>query len=301
MMSRRFRVASCQYPIEAVGSFAALARKLRHWLGQARDGGAQLVVLPEYAALELLSVVPQAVNLTQQIAGAQGLFLAYAELCGRLAQQFGIHLLAGSLPLQEGSLLFNRATLHTPDGVAASAEKVQMTPFEREWGISPGRSVALFDTALGVLGVLICYDSEFPGLSRALVAAGAEVLLVPSCTDTLAGYHRVRIACQARALENQCYVVQSVTVGDAPWTLVLDTNRGAAGIYCPPDNGLPADGVVEVGTLDQPAWVFADLDLDQLAEVRRSGQVRTFDDWSLPAHISPHVTRSTLGTLVNKF
>jgi predicted amidohydrolase len=300
-MSGRFRVASCQYPIEAVGSFAALERKLRHWLGQARDGGAQLVVLPEYAALELLSVVPHTVNLTQQIAGAQGMFVAYAELCGRLAQQFGIHLLAGSLPLQEGSLLFNRARLHTPDGVAATAEKVQMTPFEREWGISPGSGVALFDTALGVLGVLICYDSEFPLLSRALVAAGAEVLLVPSCTDTLAGYHRVRIACQARALENQCYVVQSVTVGDAPWTLALDTNRGAAGVYCPPDNGLPADGVVACGTLDQPAWVFADLDLDQMAEVRRSGQVRTFADWSLPGHILPHVNRSVLGTFENCF
>jgi predicted amidohydrolase len=189
--------------------------------------------------------------------------------------------------------------LHTPDGATAVAEKVQMTPFEREWGISPGCRVSLFDTALGAMGVLICYDSEFPGLSRALVAAGAEVLLVPSCTDTLAGYHRVRIACQARALENQCYVVQSVTVGDAPWTLALDANRGAAGVYCPPDNGLPENGVVALGALDQAAWVFADLDLDQTAEVRRSGQVRTFADWSTPGHASARVTRSVLGTFVN--
>ena len=64
---------------------------------------------------------------------------------------------------------------------------------------------------------------------------GARVIAVPSCTDTAAGHARVRIACQARALESQCYVVQAPTVGDAPWSPAVDRNYGAGGIYVPPD------------------------------------------------------------------
>jgi predicted amidohydrolase len=294
MTERRLRVAACQYPIEAVGSVSELRRKLALWLGEARDGGAQLAVLPEYAALELLSVLPSGETLRQQLDLVQPLLIEYAEIVRGLAQQLDLHVLAGSLPVKRGSAFFNRAALYTPKGLEGWAEKVQMTPFEHDWGVSPGGQVTLFDTDLGVLGVVICYDSEFPALSRCLAETGAEVILVPSCTDTVAGYHRVRIACQARALENQCFVVQAVTVGEAPWSAALDVNRGAAGVYCPPDNGLPEDGVVACGSLDQPAWVFADLDLEQLARVRQHGQVRTFTDWSRPAHLSPRATRITL-------
>src|SRR5262249_60659384 len=98
----------------------------------------------------------------------------------------------------------NRARLHTPERASGVIEKLQMTRFENEdWGIHAGRSQAVFETALGVLGIAICYDSEFPVLVHRQVALGAELILVPSCTDTLAGYHRVAVSCRARALENQ--------------------------------------------------------------------------------------------------
>jgi predicted amidohydrolase len=125
---------------------------------------------------------------------------------------------------------------------------------------------------------------------RRLVDAGAEIIAVPSCTDSDAGYHRVRVACQARALESQCFVVQVPTVGDAPWSLTVDVNRGAAGVYAPPDRGLPDDGVVAIGTANQPGWLVADLDLDALAEVRRDGNVFNHRDWSLPGHLTGAVT-----------
>ena len=116
-----------------------------------------------------------------------------------------------------------------------------MTRFEREeWGISAGQHVKVFETLLGRLAVLICYDAEFPLLARSGVEAGAQVILAPSCTDSLQGYWRVRIGAQARALEGQCYVVQSPTVGEAAWSPAVDVNYGAAGIYGPPDLGYAA-------------------------------------------------------------
>jgi predicted amidohydrolase len=111
------------------------------------------------------------------------------------------------------------------------------------------------------------------------VEAGAALILVPSCTDTLAGYCRVRVGCQARALENQCYVVQAPTVGEASWSEAVDVNVGAAGVFAPPDRGMPDDGVLARGELNQPGWVYADLDLAAIKQVRSHGQVLNYRDW----------------------
>jgi predicted amidohydrolase len=172
-----------------------------------------------------------------------------------------------------------------------------MTRFEsEEWGIAPGESGAhVIDSALGTLGVAICYDSEFPLLVRRQVEAGADLVLVPSCTETLAGYHRVAIGSRARALENQCYVVQAPTVGQAPWSHAIDDNHGAAGIYGPVDSSLKSDGVLAQGEIDAPGWVVAELDFDALARVRADGQVRNYSDWSMPAHVAGRVERLALG------
>ncbi|HEX4423489.1 MAG TPA: hypothetical protein VH165_36520 [Kofleriaceae bacterium] len=117
---------------------------------------------------------------------------------------------------------------------------------------------------------------------------------MPSCTDTAAGYHRVRVACQARALENQCYVVQAPTVGVAPWSIAVDDNVGAAGVFAPPDRGLPDDGVVAIGAYSEPGWVVAELELDALARVRADGQVLGHRDWDRPAHLAADVRVVTL-------
>jgi len=120
---------------------------------------------------------------------------------------------------------------------------------------------------------------------RRQVALGAQMILVPSCTDTLAGYYRVALSCRARALENQCYAVHACTVNAAAWSLALDQNRGAAAVYGPVDHGFASDGVVSQGSLDQPGWVYADLDLQALSRVRALGQVTNHADWDLPGHL----------------
>ena len=170
-------------------------------------------------------------------------------------------------------------TLSCPDGASVDLETGECQ-FTCGDGIVGGDEICVFDTALGRIGVCICYDSEFPLIARAMVEAGAQILLVPSCTDTLHGYHRVRIGAQARALEGQCYTVQSPTVGTAAWSPAVDVNRGVAAIYGPPDRGFPASGVVAEGVLDQPGWVFGEADLAAIAAVRKDGGVLNLAHWA---------------------
>jgi predicted amidohydrolase len=123
-------------------------------------------------------------------------------------------------------------------------------------------------------------------LARKQVEMGVNLILVPSCTDTLAGFHRVKIGCQARALENQCYVVQSCLVGNAPWSEAVDVNVGAAGIYTPVDRGFPDNGILAAGNLNAVQWVFAEVSLASCAVVREQGQVFNFRDWPLQYNVS---------------
>ena len=155
-----------------------------------------------------------------------------------------------------------------------------MTRFENEqWLISRGLEIKTFDTAFGKVAINICYDSEFPHYARKQVELGAKLILVPSCTDTLAGYNRVRIGSQARALENQCYVVQASLVGNADWSEAVDINCGAAAIYTPVDRGFPDNGILAIGNLNQTQWVYAELDFSTIDQVRQVGQVFNYKDW----------------------
>jgi predicted amidohydrolase len=166
-------------------------------------------------------------------------------------------------------------------------EKLTMTPFERDWGISGGTPLRVFETALGRIGVAICYDAEFPLIVRAQCEAGAEIVLVPSCTEFVSGYHRVRTAAAARALENACVAVLSPTVGDAPWSPAIDRNAGAAGVFVPADHGFSETGVLAEGTLNRPQWVHARADLERLRKVKASGEMRNTADWPAQPGAAP--------------
>ncbi len=264
--SGRFCVAAAAYPLKRFTCLEDYRAKLEQWVRKAADEGAKLLVFPEYAGLE-----------AEAAAGVDELVALHAEL----ARAVDVHILAGSLPaaLDDGRTV-NRTWLVAPSGVVGFQDKRMITPWEREeGGIGSGSSLEVFETPFARIGVLVCYDAEFPLLARSLVEKGTDILLVPACTDTLAGYWRVRIACLARALEGQCYVVHATTVGEAPWSEFVDVNVGAAGIYAPADRGFPDDGVLAVGELNKPGWIYADLDVVKLDQVRRAGDVRGLKDW----------------------
>ena len=283
------RVGACAYPIERLDAFSTFATKQAALVQTAVQVGARLLVFPEYASMELTSVLPEHEQgeLARELQSMQRLLPDFIGIYTELARTHGVYILGPSFPERCADGAFrNRIRLHGPSGNLGVTEKLQMTRFEREeWGIQPGTQQRVFDTELGVLGVAICYDAEFPLLVRRQVEAGAEIILVPSCTDTLAGYHRVALSCRARALENQCFVVQAPTVGGAAWSIAVDQNWGAAALYGPVDRGFASDGVVAQGALDTPGWVVGELNLAALARVRADGQVTNHRDWSLPGHL----------------
>lgn len=276
------RIASAQWPVGEPAHFDVFAQRLQDELSAAAQSGAVLAVLPEYLSLELAAVFDAEVrgDFVRSLAALQAFFPAWNALFGAMARECGLHVLAGSFLLRQPNGRYrNRSILYAPDGRQWFQDKLLLTGFERASGVIEGGDVLqVFDTTLGRIGVNICYDAEFPLFARRQYEAGARLLLVPSCTDTAAGATRVRVGCQARALENQVHVVQAVTAGEAAWSPALDTNTGSAAIYAPSDRGLPDDGVVARASPGD-AWLVADIAADALDEVRRDGQVANAVDW----------------------
>ncbi len=279
----RFTIAAAQYPIEQLADWNSYVAKLTLWVETAVAGGAALAVFPEYGAMELASLDPATMgDLAGSLTSVSALLPQVDALHADLARRHGLHILAASAPCAvDGGSYVNRARLFTPGGKVGVQDKLVMTRFEREeWHVSSSAPLRLFQTKLGKIGINICYDSEFPLLARAQVEAGMELLLVPSCTDSEHGYWRVRLGAQARALEGQCYAVQSPTVGTADWSPAVDINRGAAALYGPPDRGMPANGVLAIGEMDAAQWVFAEVDLGKVTELRADGGVLNARHWA---------------------
>lgn len=279
------RVAAAQYPVGRPSSLDAWAAAIETWVTDAAGAGAELLVFPEYGALELASTFgpEMEADLPGQIRAVGSLIDQVDTLHVDLARRFGVHILAASLPVHAADLggqAVNRARLIGPGGGIGIQDKRIMTPWEREiWGITGNSAARVFDTEIGRIGVAVCYDGEFPLIVRAMVAAGADLILIPSATETVAGASRVRTAGLARALENQIAVVTSPTVGAAPWSPALDDNHGSAGVFVPADTGLPPDGVVAEGSFDAPGWVHATIDFTAVAAARSAGGVRGRRDW----------------------
>ena len=294
------KIATAAYPLDVLPDWAAYEDKLSGWVDEATSHGADLLVFPEYAAMELATLAGP------DIAGdLEGSLHAVADRLdeadafhAELARQFQVHILAGSGPATTGlpdgvTRPVNRARLFAPSGAVGVQDKQVMTRFEAEiWDVVPGGPLHLFDTALGRIGILICYDAEFPLLGRAL--AEADLILVPSVTEALSGYTRVRIGARARALENQCVTVMASLVGTASWSEAVDVSVGAGGIFGPPDTGFPDDGVLAAGTLDTPGWTYAQIDRATIDTVRRHGTVLGRRDWQASAGRINNVTVTSL-------
>jgi predicted amidohydrolase len=273
-----------QYQVTAIASIEDYAAKLDRLVAEGARG-AELLVLPEYACMELAAAFTGGdASAHRELVAVCGQSRRLLEAMRAAAIQHRVWLLPGSLPWHDDGGVRNRAPLIAPNGTVRFQDKRVMTRFETEqWGVRPGGLPSVFETPWGLVGIAICYDVEFPALVRAQVAAGAWLILVPTCTDTIHGFNRVRISAQARALENQVFVAVAPTVGEAPWLATLDRNHGLAAVFGPVDRGFPPDGVLAQGAMDMPQWVFATLDPARLDAVRADGAVRNHRDW--PAEV----------------
>ncbi len=289
------KIAVAKYPVHAPASFADFARRITTVLGQARQQGARIAVLPEYLSLELAASLgePVAADLKASLAGIQAFRQAWMALFSGLAQQLGMDIVAGSFLLEHHPGRYrNRCDWFCADGRQLWQDKLQLTGFEKATGvIDPGDALKVFVVDGVRVAVAVCYDSEFPLPVRAQAEAGAQLLVVPSCTDTPAGAMRVRVGCLARALENRLFVAQAVTAGLAPWSPALDVNTGEAAVFAPMDVGFPADGVL-AQTAGEQLWAIAGLDFAAFAASRSQAQVANDRDW--PGQLAPPLRQARL-------
>ena len=286
---RTVQVAAAQYPLDQVESLEAWTAKAERWVRDGATAGTNVLVFPEYGSIEIAAASGREATRDLQAtvaAVADGQAFA-SRIWAMLADRYGVHILAPSGPERRGDRYVNAARLFAPGGSCGVQDKLILTPFERDWGLSAGSGQCVFETAVARIGIAICYDSEFPLLVRALAEAGAEIVLVPSCTEHVSGYHRVRNAAMARALESQIATVMSPTVSTSEWSAAVDHNTGAAGIFVPPDVALSMTGVLGEGVIDAVQWVRAEIDLTRLAALRSSGEMRNWADWSLQRGAAP--------------
>ena len=276
---RPLRLAVSAWDVGRVDGVAGFARRLDAAVAEARADGAEMLVLPEYAAME--AARQPSPDIVAELSTACDQADALLDAMRGCAVRHGAWLAPGSLPMRrDGGEIHNRAPLISPDGRIAFQGKRLMTRFEAEqWGVVGGDAPGVFETPWGRIGLAICFDAEFPTLVRAQVEAGAWLILVPACTDTAHGAERVRLSARARAMENQCFTAIAPTVGEASWLGTLDVNTGRAGIYGPVDRGFAEDGVIAEAKYGAPGWLYADLDLARLARVREDGAVRNERSW----------------------
>jgi predicted amidohydrolase len=276
------KVAVAKYPLDPLPHFDDFAGKQSRWLHEAASAGASIAVLPEYLSLELGAIFSTGVrdDLHASLAAIQTYRAAWLDLYAGLSRETGMRIVAGTFLLETGHGRYrNRADLFSCDGGHVWQDKLQLTGFEKKTGvIEGGDALKVFDFGGVRAAIAICYDIEFPLPVRAQCEAGAQLLLVPSCTDTAAGASRVRVGCLARALENRCFVAKAVTAGEAAWSPVLDINTGEATLYAPMDVGLPADGILAASGAES-GWSYADIDVVQLNESRAHAQVANDGDW----------------------
>ncbi len=196
-----------------------------------------------------------------------------------LAISYNINIISGSLPEIRDDKLYNVGHLCRRDGTVESYEKLHITPDEAKvWGMVGGNQLKTFDTDCGKIGILICYDVEFPELSRLLADEGMDILFVPFLTDTQNGYSRVRNCAQARAIENECYVAIAGSVGNLPKVHNMDIQFAQSMVFTPCDFAFPTNGIKAEATQNSEMILIADVDIDLLRELHQFGSVKNLKD-----------------------
>ena len=197
----------------------------------------------------------------------------------KLAISYNINIITGSMPVIKDDRLYNEGYLCKRDGSLESYVKLHVTPDEAKvWGMAGGTKLQTFDTDCGKIGILICYDVEFPELSRLLADEGMDILFVPFLTDTQNGYSRVRNCAMARAIENECYVAIAGSVGNLPKVHNMDIQFAQSMVFTPCDFSFPANGIKAEATTNTEMILIADVDIDLLRQLNQFGSVRNLKD-----------------------
>lgn len=274
------RVATVQFQVRKVESEDQFEQQMEYFVDVASDYRADFVCFPEMVTLALLSMEKQKLTPEQSVARITEYTSRYVEFMQNLAISYNINIIGGSHPTrQDDGDIYNVCYVFLRDGSVHTQAKLHPTPNERYWwNIKGGKKLDAIETDCGPIGVQICYDSEFPEPTRYLADQGAMLLFVPFCTDERQGYLRVRYCCQARAIENQMYVVTAGVVGNLPDVENMDIHYAESGIFTPCDFPFARDGVAAECAANTEMIAFADLRLETLIMSRNTGTVQNLKD-----------------------
>lgn len=274
------RIAVVQYQQRKIRSFDDFAQICQYFVDAVADNKSDFVVFPEYFAAQLLSIENEALSPAESMQRLAEYNDQLEDMFQQLAIRYNVNIIGGSHPVKspDGRLL-NVAHVFLRDGAVYEQPKLHPTPGERYWWhIEGGDYLRAIETDSGTIGVLICYDSEFPELARHLVDQGADIIFVPYSTEERQGHLRVRYSCHARAIENQIYVATAGNVGNLPRVQNMDIHYAQSAILTPCDFPFARDGIAAQCTENSEMLAFADLSLEALRSARRYGTVQNLKD-----------------------
>lgn len=274
------RVATVQFQMRRISDQAEFAKQVEYFVDVAADYRSDFVTFPELFTLQLLSLEEKPLPPGEGIARIATYTDWFTDFMHGLAVRYNINIIGGSHPTRlENGEIRNVAYVFLRDGSVYAQEKIHPTPSEAYWwNVKGGDRLEAINTDCGPIGVLICYDSEFPELARYLVDQGAMILFVPFCTDERRAFLRVRYCAHARAIENQCYVVLAGVVGNLPNVENMDVHYAESCIITPCDMAFARDGIAADTAANTETIAFADLRLSDLRVARKAGSVRNLRD-----------------------
>ena len=272
------RVCVIQYQMRLVASFEAFAEQCEYFVRGASDFKCDFAVFPELLTTQLLSLV-KAATPAEAMRRLSDFTPQYLDLFTRLAVKYNVNIIGGSHFTVEDDALYNIAYLFRRDGTLGKQYKLHITPTERHWwGVKGGDRVEVFETDKGRIAIQICYDIEFPEVSRIAAERGAQLVFVPFCTDERYGYLRVRYCAQARCIENHIYVAIAGSVGNLPNVESIGLHYAQSAIFTPSDIPFQRDAIAGECPPNIEALIFEDLDLALLKQHRQTGSVLNWKD-----------------------
>lgn len=272
------RIGLVQWQMRPVTSLDQLLSQIEFFMDAVSDYKSDFILFPELFDAPLMAQFNE-LHEAKAIRELAGFTEILRERFREMAVSYNINVIAGSMPLLEEEKLYNVSYLCRRDGTWDEYRKIHITPAEASaWGMHGGNKLGIFDTDAGRIGVLICYDSEFPELARLYAQQGVEILFVPFLTDTQTGYNRVRLCAQARAVENECYVAIAGCVGNLPKVNNMDIQYAQSAVFSPSDFSFPSNAIVAEATPNTEMTVIADINRDLLRELHNMGSVRNLKD-----------------------
>ncbi len=272
------RICAVQYMLKKIDTFEDFASQCEYFVDVAAIDNSDFVLFPETLTFQLLSFLGESVP-SLQVRRLAEYTEEYIKLFSMLAVKYNVNIIGGSHFVEEDELLYNVSYLFRRDGTIGRQYKLHITPDEKTWwAVQPGDELEIFDTDCGKIAILICYDIQFPELSRIAADRGARIIFTPFCTDDRQGYLRVRYCAQARAVENEIYTVISGTVGNLTHVPRSDTMYAQSGIFSPSDYTFARDGIVGECSANIETIVMGDVDLEILRRHRTTGTVTQLKD-----------------------